>query len=216
MIKGKKMEDGLYSTTQAAKLCRVTPGTIIYWIKKGKLQTSLTAGGHRRIPEGEILRLIKELRLPFPKELESLEPAQQKDAIRILVVDDERSVRQMILWVLKQSFPKVEVEEAEDGFVAGWKTKTFHPDLILLDLMMPGLDGFRFCDLVKMTAELKEVRIIAMSGIQGFGFEEKIHQMGVSDFLNKPFQIETLKEKVSQQFKVIEEKRKERSNGFKR
>ncbi len=207
------MEKRLYSTTQAAKLCRVTPGTIIHWIKKGKLQTALTAGGHRRISGSELLLLIEKLRLPIPEELMNLKP---KSSLKILVVDDEASVREMIQWLLKGSFPKAETELAEDGLVAGWKTTTFHPDLILLDLMMPGLDGFRFCELVRTSSELKNARIIAMSGVQGFGFEEKIRRLGANDFLAKPFEVEILKEKVSEQLKIIAQERKEGSHDIKR
>lgn len=194
------MNEKFYSTTQAAKICQVTPGTIIYWIKQNKLTAILTVGGHRRIAGSELLRLVKKIRLPIPKELSSLECQAHP---RILIVDDEPEIRRMIRAVLKGHFPEIQVEEAEDGLVAGWKTTTFRPDLILLDLMMPGLDGFRFCELVRTTDDLKHVRIIAMSGVQGFGFEEKISKIGAHDFLAKPFPIETLKEKMSKQLHTI-------------
>ncbi len=201
----------LFSTTQAAKLFGVTPGTIIYWVKKGKLETTLTAGGHRRISDHELLRVIKSLRLATPTELAHLEDKHR--TLKVLVVDDEPSIRQLIQWIFKEHFPKAEVEIAEDGLVAGWKTMKFYPDLILLDLMMPGLDGFRFCELVRTTAPLKKARIIAMSGVQGFDFKEKILRIGANDFLAKPFDVEVLKQKIAEQLRALNSEKKEEAHG---
>lgn len=206
------MENKFYSTTQAAEICRVTPGTIIYWIKQGKLETTFTAGGHRRISDIELTKLVKKMHLPVPKELMSPEP---KGSIKILIVDDEANIRQMTQWALKEAFPTVEIEEAEDGLAAGWKVAKFCPDIILLDLMMSRFDGFRFCELVRTNAELKNARVIAMSGVQGFGFEEKILKLGAHDFLAKPFQIEELKEKIMKQLKVIDQRKKGNTHDIK-
>ena len=185
-----------YSTTEAAKICQVTPGSVIRWINEGKLETSLTAGGHRRIPSESLLGLIKKLRLPIPSELSEVENGTPK----IMIIDDEVGMRQMLRWFLKENMPEVLVEEAENGLDAGWKALQFHPDLVLLDLFMPGMDGFRFCELIKGSPELKDTRILVMSGHQTEEVQEKINQLGV-EVMYKPMDVDVLKRKILQELK---------------
>ena len=197
------MTNKFYSTTEAANICQVTPGSIIRWIKEGKLETALTAGGHRRIPAASLLKLINKLGLPAPKELlDSLDGLNgAKPGYKILIVDDEKSVREMLRWIISQEWPDSKVEEASDGFFAGWKTHGFCPDLVILDLMMPGLDGFRFCEFLRNLPGMKHTRMIAISGVQGFGYEEKIMKLGANVFLAKPFDSEVLKKTIEEQLK---------------
>jgi two-component system, OmpR family, response regulator RpaA len=157
------------------------------------LSTSLTAGGHRRIPAQNLLELLKKLNLPLPDELKILDETQQP--FKILVVDDEPSIRQMIRWAISDTWPSVEIEEAQDGMIAGWLAKGFHPNLIVLDLMMPALDGFRFCELVRSAPELIHTKIIAMSGVHSN--DKEILKIGADDFLPKPFDLDVLRKAVS-------------------
>ena len=190
-----------FSTSEAARICHVTPGSVIRWIKEAKLETALTVGGHRRIPGESLLKLIEKLGLPVPKELLDLadEGSSATPAPKILIVDDEKGVREVVRWIISQTWPEAKVEEAEDGFVAGWKTHGFYPDLVILDIMMPRLDGFRFCEFIRNMPEMKQTRIIAVSGVPGCGYEEKIIKLGVNVFLAKPFDNEVLKKKIEEQ-----------------
>ena len=189
--------DKFFSTTEVAKICQVTPGSVIRWIKEGQLDTALTVGGHRRIPAKSVAVLLKKMHFPIPPGFG--ETDQENAAPKILVVDDEPNIRQMVRWNIGEFLPEAKVEEAEDGFIAGWKAKGFRPDLVILDIMMPGMDGFKFCEFVKATFELKRTRIIAMSGVQGFGYETKILKEGANVFLAKPFTNEELKTTVLSQ-----------------
>ena len=184
--------DKFYSTTKVAKICQVTPGSVIRWIQEGELETALTVGGHRRIPAKSVIKLLEKMHLPLPPELNGMD--QESSAPKILVVDDEDGIRQMILWNIKQFLPEAKMQEAGDGFVAGWKAQSFRPDLVILDIMMPGIDGFKFCEFVKMTPELTQTRIIAMSGVKDY--KSKILTHGASIFLAKPFTDEDLKQAV--------------------
>ncbi len=199
------MTSRYFSTSQAAKICQVTSGSVIRWIKEGVLETALTVGGHRRIPAASLLKLIKKLYLPVPEELSSLCDEKNDTELmpRILVVDDEKSVREMVRWIISQEWPGATVEEAEDGFVAGWKIHGFCPDLVILDLMMPGLDGFRFCEFIQNLPEMKHMKIIAISGVPGFGYQEKIMKLGADVFLAKPFDNEIFKKKIQEQLKWV-------------
>ena len=198
------MGDKYFSTTEAAKICQVTPGSVIRWIKDGRLDTARTAGGHRRIPATSLLKLIKQLGLSLPKELSELARQSGESLYKVLVVDDDIAIRKMISWALKEMLPEVRIEQAQDGFVAGWKARGFCPDLVILDIRMPGMDGFRFCEFVRELPELKSMRILAMSGIKGFDYEQKILKAGAHDFLVKPFGIDELKAKIARQLTIAE------------
>lgn len=191
-----------FSTSEAAKICQVSPASVIRWVKEGELDTALTVGGHRRIPAASLLRLAKRLGLAVPNELAGVEDPGVS-VLKILIVDDDEGIRQLVRWALKEELPQAQLEEAPDGFVAGWKAHRFRPDLVILDIMMPGVDGFRFCELIQGMPEMKRTRILAMSGVQGADYEEKILKFGAHDFLAKPFEIETLKQKVAEQLTHI-------------
>lgn len=185
-----------FGTQEIAKICQVAQGTVIRWIKEGKLPAAVTAGGHHRISPDDLLKFLKELRLPIP---EALQKTRQK---RVLIVDDEKAVRGLIRWVIEQNFPGVLIEEAEEGFVAGWKIHEFFPDLIILDLLLPGLDGFRVCEFVRSFPQFKESRIIAISALMDVEVERKFRALGADDVLVKPFDPEKLKEKIRQCLEV--------------
>lgn len=179
-----------FRTHEVAKICQVAQGTVIRWIKEGRLPASSTAGGHNRIHSKDLVELLKNLRLPFPSEL----VADQKK--RILIVDDEPEIRRMIRWMIERDFPGTAIEEAHEGFVAGWKTHAFRPHLVTLDLLLPGLNGFHVCEFIRQFKELKETKIIAISALTDPEVAEKILRLGADEFLTKPFDLDVLKQRV--------------------
>lgn len=189
----------LLRTQEVAKICQVAQGTVIRWINEGRLPAASTAGGHNRIRPKDLLELLKTLQLPIPEELSS-DSLDQKT--RVLIVDDEPEVRKMIRWMIEQDFLGVEIEEAQEGFVAGWKTHSFRPHLVVLDLMLPGLDGFHVCEFIRRFPELKDTKIIAISALMDPEVGKKIINLGANDFLTKPFDLDVLKEKICKQLNV--------------
>jgi excisionase family DNA binding protein len=190
--------DKFYTTFEAAKMCHVSPSSLIRWIREGKLPAANTAGGHHRVSASDLVQLLKSLRMPIPLELQTTETEQ----LRVLIVDDEIGMRQMIRWVLEQNFKDVVVEEAQEGFIAGWKAHSLKPHLVILDLMLPGMDGFHVCQFIRSFTELKDTKIISISALQDPEVRSRILTMGADEFLVKPFDVELLREKISNIFKV--------------
>ena len=184
----------LLKTQEVAKICQVAQGTVIRWINEGRLPAATTAGGHNRIRPKDLLELLKTLHLPIPEELFLAQSLDQKT--RVLIVDDEPEVRKMVRWMIEQDFSGVEIEEAQEGFGAGWKTHSFRPHLVVLDLMLPGLDGFHVCKFIRQFPELKDTKIIAISALMDPEVSKKIMSLGANDFLTKPFDLDVLKEKI--------------------
>ena len=191
----------MYTTFEVARICRVSPGSVIRWIKEGKLPASITAGGHHRVQANDLMTLLKSLRMPIPAELSN------NGVLRILIVDDEPGIRQMVRWLLSMDWPDALIEEAEEGFSAGWKAHGMHPDLVLLDVMIPGMDGLRVCQFIRNFQELKKTKIIAMTGLQNPDIRDKMLLAGADDFIVKPFEAETLKGKIITQLGIVKNQR---------
>lgn len=191
--------DKYFSTFEVARLCQVSPGSVTRWIHEGKLAASVTAGGHHRVRADNLLRLIRSLRMPIPAELALLE--QQT---KILIVDDEIGIRQLLRSIINKYYPNIHIEEAEEGFPAGWKAHGFHPDLVLLDIMLPGMDGFRMCQFIRSNQELKHTKIIVITAVQEPEAREKMLKLGADDFITKPFDVDNLRQKIEAQLNFSE------------
>ena len=139
--------------TEVAEWMMVSPVTVRGWAQKGLLEAETTPGGHRRFRREEVERFARQWN-----------PVGNKGPLRILIVDDDRAVRGFLTELLEgEEYPAV-VDTAHDGFDAGRKLHTFAPDIVLLDLMMPGIKGSEVCRQIKQAPGLGRVRVIAMSG----------------------------------------------------
>ncbi|GAB4345311.1 MAG: response regulator [Flammeovirgaceae bacterium] len=141
---------------------------------------------------------------------------------KILVIDDEKSVRTMAVNVLSK---KYQVEAKSNGKEAvEWIEKKNYLSLILLDLMMPLMNGFEFIKYIKSSATLNNIPIIVLSGTESMDDRKKCGELGVKEFLRKPFnpnelefaiqkvinmmRIENMK-KISEQIKSLSNRNKE-------
>ena len=155
------------------------------WIRAGKLAASRTPRGHNRIRRETLLQFLMEHNFPVPQEL-------VKQGKRILLVDDERALAEIMAQALREAGYQVCV--AFDGYEAGLKMATLQPDLLVLDLIMPGLDGFSICRRVKANPAGRHTKIIAMTGFVQEGNLTKALECGADLCLAKPFPLQTLKE----------------------
>jgi excisionase family DNA binding protein len=183
-----KREKRFLTTGEIARYCAVSHLTVTNWIRAGKLSASRTPGGHNRIRREDLLRFFIQHNFPIPQEL--VEEGKQ-----ILVVDDEHDLAEVIAQTLREDGYQVSV--AFDGYEAGLKMATLHPDLLILDLIMPGLDGFSICQRIKANTDAKPTKIIAMTGFVQEGGLDKALECGADLCLAKPFQLQTLKTTVA-------------------
>ena len=174
------------SPGETAKILGVTPATLRGWTNRGRLRAETTDGGHRRYPFSEVLRLAKQngIDLKLPENL----------SLRVLVVDDDEQFSLFLKEVL-EDMPEVSaVALAPSGYVAGNMIPRFKPDAVLLDLMMPGVDGFEVCRLIKQDIETRFIRVIAMSGYCTEENRKEIIDAGAETCLAKPFVIDQLQQ----------------------
>jgi DNA-binding response OmpR family regulator len=110
---------------------------------------------------------------------------------KVLLVDDDTELVELMTKVLEED-GRFEVRVATTGFDAGMMVKEYRPDLIVLDVMLPDINGKEVCQRVRADNTLEEVRILCISGMIE---EDKIADLklsGADDFLHKPFEIEAL------------------------
>lgn len=172
--------------SEAAKLLMVSPITVRAWAQKGLLPSETTPGGHRRFLRESVEQFAKQCKT-----------APQRNNLRVLVVDDDKQVAGFLVeWLTGLDYPFI-VDSANDGFAVGSKVHTFEPDIILLDLMMPGLDGFAVCRQIKADPDAKDIRVIAMTGHPSSENLRRILDAGAETCLAKPldtaFLLELLK-----------------------
>jgi excisionase family DNA binding protein len=175
-----------YGTHEIARLCQVTPPTIGRWIEEGKLPSFKTAGGHRRVWDVDLASFLKQHNMPVPPDLVGA------GVLRLVIVDDEPEMRRFIVRVVGKTFPEAEVHEAGDGFEAGHKIATLLPSLVVLDLRLPGMDGFKVCRTVRADPRLRSVKILAITGVGVEESRRQIMEAGANAFLPKPFDSDEL------------------------
>ena len=157
----------------------VSPVTVRQWAQKGLIKAEVTAGGHRRFLLKEVKHFAQDrgMSLTFPGD----------ENLRVLVVDDNVQLAQYLVELFDSRDDLIEVELAHDGFEAGQKVGVFKPHIVLLDLKMPGLDGFEVCHRLKSSPSTHDIRIIAMTGYHSEENVNRILGAGAEVCLAKPF-----------------------------
>jgi excisionase family DNA binding protein len=174
----------VFTTGEAAKICKVSQQTIIRCFDNGQLKGFRVPGSRfRRIPREALYKFMKDNGIPT----DALESGKRK----VLLVDDDAELVELMTKVLEED-GRFEVRIASNGFDAGMMVKEYRPDLIVLDVMLPDINGKEVCHRVRADSSLEDVRILCISGMIE---EDKIQELrlsGADDFLHKPFDIEEL------------------------
>ncbi|MBK8959632.1 MAG: response regulator [Proteobacteria bacterium] len=170
---------------EVASLFMVSPITVRQWAQKGLLKAEVTVGGHRRFLRAEVERFARDHRLAGTR------ADSQSGHARLLVVDDDRQLVGYIRELLSD-IDNLEVETAYDGFDAGTKMQVIRPHIVLLDLMMPGLNGFEVCQRIKADHLTRDTRVITMTGFASSENTGRSIAAGAERCLSKPLNPEAL------------------------
>ena len=178
----------VFTTGEAAKVCKVSQQTIIRCFDSGQLKGFRVPGSRfRRIPREHLYAFMRENGIPT----DALESGKRK----VLIVDDDEELVELIKDVLEQD-GRFEVRSANNGFEAGMLVKEYRPDLIVLDIMLPDINGKEVCQRVRMDKTMDTVKIICISGMVEQEKAAELKVAGADDFLHKPFEIEKLVERI--------------------
>lgn len=178
------------TTGEIAKYCHVTHRGVLKWVESGKLKAYRTPGKHSRVSVEDFLEFLQQYNMPIPVQLRST-PVLKK----ILIVDDDRGIVHSLRRMLMME-NKYLIEEAFDGFEAGKKFTAFKPDLMILDIHMPALDGFQVYANIRQDPDNKNTKVLIISGVNEPHEIQKITALGADGFLRKPFSNEALNENI--------------------
>jgi excisionase family DNA binding protein len=180
----------VFTTGEAAKICKVSQQTIIRCFDSGQLKGFRVPGSRfRRIPREQLYNFMRDNGIPT----DALESGKRK----ILVVDDDLELVELITDVLDRD-GRFEVKSVNNGFDAGMMVKEYQPDLIVLDVMLPDINGKEVCQRVRSDKSTDAVKIICISGMVE---EDKVGELkvaGANDFMRKPFEVDRLVERICQ------------------
>ena len=188
-----------FTTTEVARYCEVSNDGVLKWIKAGRLRAFSTPGGHYRISAEDFREFLNHYAFPI-QEAFFYEASTQPPARRVLIVDDEADQREFTRRGLRKTEPGWILEEAADGYGAGIKIGTFRPDLILLDLQMPGVDGLSLCRSIRSNPDTHRVRIIALTGDPREEIATRAEAAGADLCLTKPLELKRLRSEITRLF----------------
>lgn len=155
----------ILTTFQAARLCGVSHKSIERWIDAGFLRGFRTPGGHRRVQRADLLEFIQKRRTTDGKTSESGPLAAESGPPRVLVVDDDPTLRELFTEFFRTTAQgKYVLEVAASGYEAGLQVERFNPHIVLLDLMMPDLDGFEVCRNIRNDPAHASTVVVAVTG----------------------------------------------------
>ncbi len=155
------------------------------WIDDGLLLAERTPGGHRRVEQEDLISFLHQHHMRIPTGLAVCPPT-------ILIVDDEPEVLQWIGKALGQKCPGVRILMANDGFAAGKLVTAEAPDLVILDLYMPGLDGFEVCRNIKSDPKTQSITIVAVTAHPSPEAQKAIREAGAEEYMPKPLDADRL------------------------
>ncbi|QEG43272.1 response regulator [Roseimaritima ulvae] len=174
----------VFTTGEAAKICKVSQQTIIRCFDNGSLRGFRVPGSKfRRIPREQLFSFMKENGIPT----DALESGKKK----VLVVDDDQDLVDLISDGFERD-GRFEIRTANNGFDAGMQVREFRPDLVVLDVMLPDINGKEVCQRVRSDSALDMVKILCISGMVEQDKVEGLKTAGANDFMQKPFAIDDL------------------------
>lgn len=178
----------VFTTGEAAELCKVSQQTIIRCFDSGRLNGFRVPGSRfRRIPRAELIRFMRDNEIPSD--------LMGSEITSILVVDDDPQIIRMFEEFLG-SDDRFELHTATTGYEAGMATREFRPDVILLDYMLPDINGNIVCERIKSDSELMDTRIIIISGDIRQEDIDGLLESGAESFLPKPLEMSQLIERL--------------------
>ncbi|MGD0553175.1 MAG: response regulator [Sedimentisphaerales bacterium] len=186
----------LFTTGEAAEICRVSQQTIIRCFDSGRLEGFRVPGSKfRRIPRESLVKFMKNNAIP----LDGMETGKKK----VLVVDDDAEIVDLLVEVLTRD-GRFDVKTATSGYEAGIQTQRFRPDCILLDYMLPDVNGNVVCHTIRKNPEFENIRIIIVSGVIKQEEIDQLLKSGAQDFVKKPFDVNDLINRICASLEMLQ------------
>lgn len=176
------------TTGEAAEMCGLSQQTIIRCFDSGQLGGFRVPGSKfRRIPRDRLIKFMRDNKIPLD--------ALESDKIKVLVVDDDPDIVELFVDALAKD-GRFEARTARSGFDAGVEANKFRPDIVVLDYMLPDINGNVVCRTIRQSKDLQQIRILIISGVINRSEVDQLLEAGADDFIKKPFNIEAVVDRI--------------------
>ncbi len=172
--------DRLLTSHEVGDLLQVNPSSVKKWVNDGRITAFRTPGGHRRIRVADLVDFLNRYAMPIPRKLAA---ASKK---RLLIVDDDRLQLSALERRMRPFRGRVDLVLTDNGIDALLMVGSFRPDLIVLDVYMPTLDGVAVCRRLKLKTETRHIGVIVTSAHLTRAIEEKALAAGALVCVPKP------------------------------
>jgi len=171
------------TTGKASRMCGVGINTMKRWIQKGELKCVITPGGHWRIAEDEFQRFMDKMRA------DRFKPAASK----VLLIEDDPAMCSLIEGAFELASYETDFDCAHDGYSGLMKIGAMQPDLIVLDIMLPEINGLELMHRVRTSEISRDARILVITGAGDRRLVKRaLDKAGPDAVFLKPFDIDQL------------------------
>ena len=196
-IRVKSVKSKIYTSKKAAEIINVTTRTIQIWAESGIIPSTKTAGGHRRYSEVDIMKIKEKLKKGKTEK-------SSECNLKILIIEDTRTLLDLYYIQMKRWEMPIDIELSSDGYEGMLKIGVFKPDLIVLDLSLPNIDGFEILRSINESILFEEIKVVVVSGLPIEEIKRKISGYKIEAIYNKPIPFNELKAITK---KIVESKR---------
>jgi len=185
----------VYSTGEVAGICKISQQTVIRCFDSGQLKGFRVPGSKfRRVPRDSLIKFMRENEIP----LDQLDSGRRS----VLVVDDDPEIIELMVDVLERD-GRFQVTTASSGYDAGIMTEETRPDILILDYMLPDVNGNVVCKTIRQNPAFEHMKIIIVSGVVNQDEINQLIDVGADAFLKKPFSIDELVNKMAELLELI-------------
>ena len=188
----KPIEKSFCTTREAATLLGVSVGTVQLWVESGLLDAWKTSGGHRRVVRDSIEKLLHHPNPGGAPAAPKAEPAETQ--LSVLVVEDDPALLRLYQVKLARWPLKPALLALDNGFSALLALGRNRPDLLIMDLNMPGVDGFGMLKVLSHTPDMASTHIVVVTGLDKAAVQERGGVPEGIEVLPKPIPFERLRQ----------------------
>ncbi len=192
----------LFSALEVANICGVVNQTAINWIRNGYLKAFNTPGGQFRVYPDDLAAFMSSKNMVIPSSLlELCSEGNSYELNTLLIIDDDKTLNNVVAAYMKKKFPGLNIWQAFDGFEAGLKLTATHPQCLILDLDLPGVNGFDICRKIFEAKDFGNPRVIVVTAMEDYDLEQKLAEIGVNHFFRKPITLDKIAEIVKRTYR---------------
>lgn len=184
----------VFSALEVANICGVVNQTAINWIKGGHLKAFTTPGGQYRVYPDDLALFMKSRNMRIPEELNEKCSSPVVFKQSVLIVDDDKGLNCVIARFLQKKYENsgLKIFQAFDGFEAGVLMTQNQPGILILDLDLPGVDGFSLCKKIRENESFGKPIIVVVTALEDSSVEQRVKELGVNYFFKKPLNLNEL------------------------